>query len=110
MTSNKPLSTIKPHLVVVGNGMVGHHFVEQVIAQGGHENFQITVFGEEPHLAYDRVHLSEYFTGKGAADLAMTDGSLYDDNGVRYFTNSLVTQIDRAAKLLVLKNGDIVLR
>jgi len=37
------------------------------------------------------------FTGKGAADLAMTDGSLYDDNGVRYFTNSLVTQIDRAA-------------
>jgi nitrite reductase (NADH) large subunit len=106
MTSNKPLSTIKPHLVVVGNGMVGHHFVEQVIAQGGHENFQITVFGEEPHLAYDRVHLSEYFTGKGAADLAMTDGSLYDDNGVRYFTNSLVTQIDRAAKLLVLKNGE----
>ncbi|MFT6656322.1 MAG: nitrite reductase (NADH) large subunit, partial [Marinomonas primoryensis] len=106
MTSNKPLSTIKPHLFVVGNGMVGHHFVEQVIAQGGHENFQITVFGEEPHLAYDRVHLSEYFTGKGAADLAMTDGSLYDDNGVRYFTNSLVTQIDRAAKLLVLKNGE----
>jgi nitrite reductase (NADH) large subunit len=106
MTSNKPLSTIKPHLVVVGNGMVGHHFVEQVIAQGGHKNFQITVFGEEPHLAYDRVHLSEYFTGKGAADLAMTDGSLYDDNGVRYFTNSLVTQIDRAAKLLVLKNGE----
>ncbi|MDE8602423.1 nitrite reductase large subunit NirB [Marinomonas sp. RSW2] len=106
MTSITPLSANKPHLVVVGNGMVGHHFVEQIIAQGGHELFHIIVFGEEPHLAYDRVHLSEYFTGKGAADLAMTDGSLYDDNGVRYFTNSLVTQIDRAAKLLVLKNGE----
>lgn len=108
MTSITPLSANKPHLVVVGNGMVGHHFVEQIIAQGGHELFHITVFGEEPHLAYDRVHLSEYFTGKGAADLAMTDGSLYDDNGVRYFTNSLVTQIDRAAKLLVLKSGEIL--
>lgn len=105
MTSNIPLSTTKPHLVVVGNGMVGHHFVEQIIAQGGHETFHITVFGEEPHLAYDRVHLSEYFTGKGAADLAMTDGSLYADNGVRYFTNSLVTEIDRAAKTLLLQDG-----
>ena len=106
MTSNIPLSANKPRLVVVGNGMVGHHFVEQIIAQGGHETFHITVFGEEPHLAYDRVHLSEYFTGKGAADLAMTDGTLYDDNGVRYFTNSLVTEIDREAKTLLLQNGD----
>ncbi len=105
MTSIKPLSTNKPHLVVVGNGMVGHHFVEQIIEQGGHENFHITVFGEEPHLAYDRVHLSEYFMGKGAADLAMTDGTLYDDNGVCYFTNSLVTEINRDDKTLLLQDG-----
>ncbi len=105
MTSIKPLSTNKPHLVVVGNGMVGHHFVEQIIEQGGHENFHITVFGEEPNLAYDRVHLSEYFTGKGAADLAMTDGTLYDDNDVCYFTNSLVTEINRDDKTLLLQDG-----
>ncbi len=106
MTTTTPLSSVKPHIVVVGNGMVGHHFVEQLIAQGGHEQFSISVFGEEPHLAYDRVHLSEYFTGKGAADLAMTDGSLYDDNGVRYFTNSLVTAIDRDNKTLLLEKGE----
>ena len=106
MTTTTPLSSVKPHIVVVGNGMVGHHFVEQLIAQGGHEKYSISVFGEEPHLAYDRVHLSEYFTGKGAADLAMTDGSLYDDNGVRYFTNSLVTAIDRDNKTLLLEKGD----
>ncbi|MCV2402313.1 nitrite reductase large subunit NirB [Marinomonas sp. C2222] len=108
MSANSPLSTKKPRLVVVGNGMVGHHFVEQIIEKGGHENFHITVFGEEPHLAYDRVHLSEYFTGKGAADLAMTDGTLYDDNGVQYFTNSLVTEIDRDNKQLLLQSGDSV--
>ncbi|MEO9654957.1 nitrite reductase large subunit NirB [Marinomonas sp.] len=106
MTTTTPLSSVKPHIVVVGNGMVGHHFVEQLIAQGGHERYSISVFGEEPHLAYDRVHLSEYFTGKGAADLAMTDGSLYDDNGVRYFTNSQVTAIDRDNKTLLLEKGD----
>ncbi|AEF54300.1 nitrite reductase large subunit NirB [Marinomonas posidonica] len=98
-------TTHKPHLVVVGNGMVGHHFVEQLLAQGGQHTFDISVFGEEPHLAYDRVHLSEYFTGKVAADLAMTDGRLYDENGVRYFTNSQVVGIDRDAKQLTLASG-----
>ncbi len=98
-------STKKLNLVVVGNGMVGHHFIESLIEQGGHEHFSITVFGEEPHLAYDRVHLSEYFQGKGAADLAMTDGSLYDDNGVKYVTDCRVTGIDREAKKVVLKDG-----
>jgi len=99
-------TTDKPRLVVVGNGMVGHHFIEQLIEQGAQHQFSIDVFGEEPHLAYDRVHLSEYFTGKAAADLAMTDGRLYDEHGVRYFTNSQVVGIDRADKSLQLASGD----
>ncbi|MBR7887862.1 nitrite reductase large subunit NirB [Marinomonas sp. A79] len=108
MTSTVSFLTTKPHLVVIGNGMVGHHFVEQLIEQSGHQVFDISVFGEESYLAYDRVHLSEYFTGKGAADLAMTDGRLYDEHGIRYFTNSLVTEIDRAEHRLVLQNGETV--
>ena len=108
MTLSELKKTTKPHLVIIGNGMVGHHFVEQLIALDGHDAYQITVFGEEPHLAYDRVHLSEYFTGKGVADLAMTDGTLYDENGIRYFTDSQVTEIDRNVKTLTLKHGEIL--
>lgn len=98
----------KPHLVVVGNGMVGHHFFEQFIAHEGHTKFQVSVIGEEKHLAYDRVHLSEYFADKGAADLALTDGSLYDEHGVRYLTDCKVVDIDRAAKTLKVENGDSI--
>ncbi|KZN14837.1 nitrite reductase large subunit NirB [Marinomonas sp. TW1] len=105
MTINT-LTADKPRLVVVGNGMVGHHFIEQLIEQGAQHQFAINVFGEEPHLAYDRVHLSEYFTGKAAADLAMTDGRLYDENGVRYFTKSQVVAIERDAKSLQLASGE----
>ncbi|BFM48819.1 nitrite reductase large subunit NirB [Marinomonas sp. THO17] len=105
MTINR-LTTDKPRLVVVGNGMVGHHFIEQLIEQGAQQQFAIYVFGEEPHLAYDRVHLSEYFTGKAAADLALTDGQLYDQHGIGYFTNSQVVAIDRDAKSLQLASGD----
>ena len=34
-------------LIVVGNGMVGHHCVEQLIAAGALDRYRIHVFGEE---------------------------------------------------------------
>ncbi len=55
-------------VVVVGNGMVGHRFVELVRESPG---VAVTVFGEEPRPAYDRVHLSEYFNGCSADDLTL---------------------------------------
>ena len=49
-------------ILVVGNGMVGHHYVEQLLQQN--LDVEITVIGAEPRPAYDRVHLSEFFAGK----------------------------------------------
>lgn len=48
-------------ILVIGNGMVGHHFIEQVRARD--RAFGITVLCGEPQLAYDRVYLSSYFSG-----------------------------------------------
>jgi nitrite reductase (NADH) large subunit len=59
-------------VIVVGNGMVGYKFCEKFITKSGHEKYQITVFGEDPRRAYDRVHLSEYFAGMSADDLSMS--------------------------------------
>jgi len=53
---------MKQRIVVIGNGMVGHSFLEKLIASEGFENFEVTVFGEEPRKAYDRVYLSSYFS------------------------------------------------
>jgi nitrite reductase (NADH) large subunit len=39
----------RDRLVVVGNGMAGARFVEEVLERGGGDQFRITVFGEEPH-------------------------------------------------------------
>jgi len=53
-------------LLVIGNGMVGHRFLERMI-EGGEGRFHITAFCEEPRAAYDRVHLTDFFAGKSAA-------------------------------------------
>ena len=48
-------------VVVIGNGMVGQRFLEQLVKRGG--EFEITAFCEEPRPAYDRVQLTSYFNG-----------------------------------------------
>lgn len=50
MSNTAMNTTSKPKLVVIGNGMVGHHFVERAIEQGLHERFEIHVFAEEDQL------------------------------------------------------------
>ena len=87
-------------VIIVGNGMVGYKFCEKFISKSGHENYQITVFGEEPRRAYDRVHLSEYFTGKSADDLSMSSLNWYEDNNIILNTSELITDINRAQKTI----------
>ncbi|KZZ34659.1 MULTISPECIES: nitrite reductase large subunit NirB [unclassified Oleiphilus] len=90
-------------VVVVGNGMVGHHFVDQMIASeiGAH----ITVLGAETRPAYDRVHLSEVFSGKEPKDLALTTREFYKDNGVDAIFGDAVTDIDRKNKIVITESG-----
>ncbi len=87
-------------VIVVGNGMVGYKFCEKFISKSGHENYQITVFGEEPRRAYDRVHLSEYFGGKSADDLSMSTLSWYEENNITLNTSELITDINREHKTI----------
>ncbi len=87
-------------IIVVGNGMVGYKFCEKFVAKSGQEKYQITVFGEEPRRAYDRVHLSEYFAGKSADDLSLSTTDWYKENNIILNTSELITDINREEKTI----------
>ncbi|MFN0050112.1 MAG: nitrite reductase large subunit NirB [Cytophagales bacterium] len=89
---------MKTRIVVIGNGMVGYKFCEKLIAKAGSETFDIVVFGEEPRVAYDRVHLSGYFDGKTVDDLTMAPLDWYFDNNIKVLLGDPVQQIDLALK------------
>src|ERR1700756_504560 len=76
----KKTGMIKPTIIVVGNGMAGYKFCEKLVARSA--DFRIIVFGEEPRHACDRVHLSEYFSGKSADDLSLSTLSWYQENDI----------------------------
>jgi nitrite reductase (NADH) large subunit len=87
-------------IIVVGNGMVGFKFCEKFVSKSGQEKYQITVFGEEPRRAYDRVHLSEYFAGKTADDLSLSTTDWYKENNIILNTSELITDINREEKTI----------
>ncbi|MEM6644357.1 MAG: nitrite reductase large subunit NirB [Bacteroidota bacterium] len=95
-------------IVVVGNGMVSYKFCEKLRSLSTKEQFQITVFGEEIYPAYDRVHLSEYFTNPSVEHLLMAPSDWYADNHVMLRTGELVTSINRDAKSVTTHKGDTI--
>ena len=66
---------MKMKLVVVGNGMVGHKLLEELVDR---PQIEVTVLCEEPRPAYDRVHLSEFFSGKTAQDLSLVAPGFFE--------------------------------
>lgn len=93
-------------LVVIGNGMVGYKFCERLRKQSDKSRFSVTVFGEEPRPAYDRVHLSAYFSGTTAEELALAPREWYVENDLDLRCGELVVEIDRQAKTLRTHRGE----
>ena len=95
----------KKNLVVVGNGMVGHRFLELLLESDHRDDWAITTFCEEPRLAYDRVNLTSFFAGKTAGDLSLVTPHRYEDAGVTVHLGDRVSRIDRQHKQVLSAEG-----
>jgi nitrite reductase (NADH) large subunit len=87
-------------LVIVGNGMVGQRFLEQLVGRVEGAAAEITVFCDEPRPAYDRVQLTSYFSGRTAADLSLVKRDFFEKSKMTLRLNDSVLAIDPARKLV----------
>jgi nitrite reductase (NADH) large subunit len=85
-------------LVVVGNGMVGQRFLEQLVSRTS--EYEITVFCDEPRPAYDRVQLTSFFSGRSAADLSLVERNFFETWKITLRLNDSVLAVDPARKVL----------
>src|SRR5579875_3348315 len=92
------------HCVVVGNGMVGQRFVEALRDRDTGRAWRVTVLGEEPRPAYDRVNLSSYFDGRAPGDLDLVPDGCYG-GGYALHLGETVTGLDRAAQVVTTSQG-----
>lgn len=95
-------------IVVVGNGPVGFRFVRNLVARQWNRRSRITVFGEERHPAYDRVHLTSTINQPGSDNLIYESPSWYEENGIRLHTGDRIDAIDRKQKQVHSRRGETV--
>lgn len=98
----------KQTLVVIGNGMVGQYFLTSLVNSELTKQYQIVTFCEEPRPAYDRVHLSEFFTGKSAEDLSLVTEGFFERHGIMLHLADKVVSIDRQHKQITSAKGRVI--
>jgi len=99
--------TRKQRLVIIGNGMAGARFAEEVLARHGSALFDLVIFGDEPYGNYNRVLLSSVLAGThDPRDIFINPLNWYEENGIKLHAGIRADSIDRQAK--VVSAGGVV--
>ena len=98
------------HLVLVGHGMVGQRFLEALAEHASTTPWRITVLAEEPRPAYDRVHLTSWFSGTSAEELSLCAPGFLERLRSAGHTVELCLQdpavaVDRPARTVTTRTG-----
>jgi len=98
---------MKEKLVVIGNGMAGMRAVEELL-QSAPDEFDITVFGAEPHGNYNRIMLTPVLYGaKSLKDIMIHDHEWYKTNHITLHCGAgkKVIDVDRKKRHVVSEDG-----
>ncbi|MFT3720265.1 nitrite reductase large subunit NirB [Pseudorhodoferax sp.] len=94
-------------IVLVGHGMVGHKFLES-LAESGLPDLDVTVLCEEPRAAYDRVHLSEFFSGRTAEQLSLVAPGFFERTGYRLRLAARAVAVERRDNTVTTADGEVI--
>lgn len=88
----------KQKLVLIGNGMAGVRCIEEILKNDS-DAFEITIFGREPHVNYNRILLSTVLQGGTTLeDIILNDHSWYERHHIQLYTGETVIIIDKEKK------------
>ena len=93
-------------LVVVGNGMAGVACMEQILRHS--PKFDITIFGDETHVNYNRILLSSVLAGEKSDDDIILNGlEWYQRNNIDLRLGVRVVGVDSHAKTVMGDDGSV---
>lgn len=94
-------------IVVVGFGPVGARFAEEVAPGVRDGSIQMTVVGQEPVDAYNRVLVADHAVGStGLADMMLVSAEDLALDGIRVLRGTTAMQIDRETRTVELDTGE----
>ena len=95
----------KHRLAIIGNGMATGRLLDDLARRGGLRAFDVAVFGEEPHGAYNRILLGRVLAGGGVDDITLKPRDWYAANGVTFHAGAVVTRLSHASRRLWTADG-----
>ena len=101
------MKSMKPgmKLVMVGNGMAGVRTLEELLKIAP-DQYDICVFGAEPHANYNRILLSPVLAGEMTLkEIMLNDEDWYAANGIRLHLGKKIVKIDRCARRVIAEDG-----
>jgi nitrite reductase (NADH) large subunit len=97
----------KRKLVVLGNGMAAGRVLDELFARAPNR-YDVTIFGAEPRVNYDRIMLSPVLSGeKEFESIIVHDDAWYAKHNVDLHKGETVVAIDRAAKTIRTQSGTV---
>ncbi|KAF8843892.1 nitrite reductase [Paxillus ammoniavirescens] len=106
-TTSQAVKTI----FVVGLGMVGIAFIEKLLNLDEAKRYRLITCGEEAHLAYNRVALTDYFQHRSVEKLYLNQVDWYaqqDPERFLFHTSEQVTSLDTVARSITTSVGRVV--
>ncbi|GAB3478040.1 NAD(P)/FAD-dependent oxidoreductase [Marinomonas epiphytica] len=98
----------KQKLVIVGAGMAGSKFADELLKQSA-DRYEVTLIGKEPQVGYNRIMLSSLLAGEiSEQQMALVEVASMQAVGAHIIANDPVERIDRVTKSLYLKSGSRV--
>ncbi|BBJ44000.1 nitrite reductase [Streptomyces antimycoticus] len=106
MESNREPGSPQRRVVIVGGGMAGTRLAQQLVVRAGEATLDVTVIGEEPHPAYNRVLLAEVLAGRYAPEvIALPAPAAGTGAGVRRLSGVRVVRVDRPTAEVLCDDG-----
>jgi nitrite reductase (NADH) large subunit len=95
----------RKEIVVVGNGMATCRLLDELVAHGALDRYGISVVGDEPGGAYNRVQLSKVLGGDEPDAVITKPPAWYAERGIALHAPRVVERIETAERRVILRDA-----
>jgi nitrite reductase (NADH) large subunit len=95
----------KKRLAIIGNGMGTCRLLDELVTRGAERLYEITVYGEEPGGAYNRILLGKVLGGESPDAIVTKPPEWYDRHGIRLVSRTRVKRLDTLRKNVESEDG-----
>lgn len=99
------MSMAKRRLAIIGNGMGTCRLLEELVNRAAHMFYEITVYGDEPGGAYNRILLGRVLGGELPETIVTRTPRWYERHGIRLIDRTRVTRLDTLHKAVETTDG-----